>query len=92
MQRRLGFSLTSLAPFLLLGCTETPDEAHDRGADPTWSDQQERIHQLREVIRYEDVTQRQRQGELEALALPVDITAPAEPVVPAGEGQDQAQH
>jgi hypothetical protein len=90
MSRATRFALMSLLPPLLWGCCEKSDTANKTGSDQAWSDQQEEIHQLRELIRYEDETERQRRAELEALALPIDATTPAKAVVPAGEGQDQA--
>lgn len=82
----------SLLPALIWGCSEAPEETAERLTDPAWSDEQEVIHQLREVIRYEDEKEHQRQEDLKELALPVDLIAPGEPVMPTGEGQDQTQH
>lgn len=90
MVRTAGFCLLLLLVTLSWGCSEAPSSAEKKADNPHWSDQQEEIHQLRELIRYEDETERQRQAELEALALPVETTAP-EPVMPAGEGQGQAE-
>ena len=81
--------LSMLLP-LISSCSEAPTSSKQNTEQPPWDNRQEEIHQLRELIRYEDETERQRQAELEALALPVDST-PAEPVMPAREGQSQAE-
>ncbi len=90
MNRSVRFTLTCLIP-PLLGCTETPDGGETSSNDTALSDRKEVIHQLREVIRYEDEKELQRRAELESLALPVDVAAPAKTMVPAGQGQSQAQ-
>lgn len=90
MVRPAVFCLLSLLLPLFWSCSETPTSTEKKTAQAPWNDRQEEIHQLQELIRYEDETARQRQAELEALALPVDSSA-AEPVMPAGEGQGQAE-
>ena len=90
MVRAAGFCLILLPAPLFLGCSEAPVDPDEQAGELQWSDRQEEIHQLRELIRYEDETERQRQAELEALALPVDSTA-AKPFMPARESQGQAQ-
>lgn len=92
MKQPFVSSLASLLPILIWGCSEAPEETDKRLTAPAWSDEQEVIHQLREVIRYEDESERQRQADLENLALPIDAMTPAEAAMPAGEGQDQTQH
>ena len=76
---------------LLIGCTEPPPESRRAKSDHTWSDQQEVIYQLREVIRYEDDQEWQRREALQNLALPVDAAPPSEPAVATGKGDDQGQ-
>ena len=73
----------------LWGCSEPADEAVHASPDQEWSDRQEVIHQLREVIRFEDEQERQRIEDLQALSLPIDPTPAAKPKVPTGNGQDQ---
>ena len=90
MVRAAGYCLILLLAHLFWGCSKTPTATDEQAGGQQWSDRQEEIHQLRELIRYEDETERQRQAELEALALPVDSAA-AKPLVPAREGQGQAQ-
>lgn len=90
MFRVAGACLFLMLLPLLSGCSEAPPATNKKTGQPPWSDRQEEIHQLRELIRYEDETERQRQEELEALALPVDSIT-TEPVVPAGEGQSQTE-
>lgn len=65
--------LRLLSPLLLLcgGCEEPATPGTGRAADPAWSTQQEVIHQLREVIKYEDAEEALRQAELQGLSLPV---------------------
>ncbi len=76
----------------LPGCgPEPPSPPPTAAAAPAWSDQQEVIHQLREVIRYEDENERVRREALRELALDVDPAAVPEPGVAAGKGQDQSQ-
>lgn len=85
---------TFLMAFLLLalgGCSDPPAAATRVKSDHTWSDEQEVIYQLREVIRYEDERQRLRQNALQRLSLPVGATTPTETAVATGEGQDQQQ-
>lgn len=92
MKRPPFFHLAWLLPVLILGCSKAPEQTAKGHTDPAWSDEQEVIHQLREVIRYEDETERQRQQDLRDLALPAGPIRPAESLVPAGEGQDQTEH
>ena len=90
MVRASGYCLLFLLISLFWGCSEKPTTANKENSEHPWSDRQEVVHQLRELIRYEDETAYQRQAELEALALPVDTTA-AEPAMPAGNGQGQTE-
>ena len=76
---------------LLWGCSKVPESDNNPDTQQTWSDKQEVIYQLREVIRYEDETALQQQADLEALGLLGEPIIPAEPPVPAGEGEDQKQ-
>jgi len=84
-------------PFCLMllplsGCSpEPPSPPPTAATAPAWSDQQEVIHQLREVIRYEDENARVRREALRELALDVDPATVPETGVAAGEGQDQSQ-
>ena len=87
----LAVRLIWLAPVLLVAaCSDAQHEPPRVKSDHTWSDQQEVIYQLREVIRYEDDQERQRRQELELLALPAGARPP-ETGMPAGEGQNQGQ-
>ncbi|MEW8296687.1 MAG: hypothetical protein AB2588_14760 [Candidatus Thiodiazotropha sp.] len=54
--------------FCLMGC----DRAARTAATPAteWSTEEMVIHQLRELLRYEELEHRQRLDELEALSLP----------------------
>ncbi len=83
-----------LPPVLLLwlplaACT--PEATAPPPPTPPWSDQQEVIHQLREVIRYEDESDRLRREALRDLALDIDPAAVPEAGMSAGKGQDQGQ-
>jgi hypothetical protein len=89
MRATSSWSVLLLLACLPWGCCQAPETDQAPDKEQAWSDKQEVIHQLREVIRYEDETARQQQADLEALALPVDPIVPVEPPVPAGEGEDQ---
>jgi hypothetical protein len=71
------------------GCCEPPRQAPPVAPQADWSDRQEVIYQLREVIRYEDERQRQRLEELQALSLPVTDAAADYPGTSADNGQQQ---
>ena len=76
----------------LSGCDGGKASPQAMPQDPTWSDRQEVIHQLRELIRYEDETERERREALRSLDLPVDSAAGTEAGVAAGIGENQRHH
>ena len=80
-----------LIPALMIlgACTDPPPEPRRAKSDHTWSDRQEVIYQLREVIRYEDDQERLRLEALRSLDLPVDTATPAKPAVTTGKRDDQ---
>jgi hypothetical protein len=73
----------------LAGCSEPPRQAPPAAPKAHWSDRQEVINQLRELIRYEDERQRQSLEELQALSLPVADAAANYPGASADNGQQQ---
>ncbi len=83
---------SQIAGVLLLGgCSAPSPEPGTLDSDPDWSDRQEQIHQLQEVIRYEDEEERVRREALQSLTLSVDPAAATEAGVTAGKGEDQHQ-
>ncbi len=72
--KRAPRRLCQLSPLLLLcsGCNQpAPDIVQKASARPDWSNQQEVIYQLQEVIKYEDDEESVRQENLRKLSLPV---------------------
>ena len=72
--KRAPRRLCQLSPLLLFssGCDQpVPDTGQKKSAQPGWSNQQEVIYQLQEVIKYEDDEERVRQENLRTLSLPV---------------------
>jgi hypothetical protein len=72
--KRAPRRLCQLSPLLLFcsGCDQpVPDAGQKGSAQPDWSNQQEVIYQLQEVIKYEDDEERVRQENLRRLSLPV---------------------
>ena len=71
--------LATIMATLLSACDQEPDSQNQVGASQTWSDEEEVIHQLKEVIRYEDEEASLRQEQMKALSLPVDSSATSKP-------------
>ncbi len=76
---------------LLGGCSGSSPDASKPPSDPDWSDRQEEIYQLREVIRYEDAQASVRREALRALSLSFDPTTSTETGMATGKGEDQDQ-
>jgi hypothetical protein len=73
----LGFATIIAIVATLLSACDASNERSAQSDNPTeWSDKEEVIHQLKEVIRYEDMEASLRQEQLEELRLPND-SAPA---------------
>jgi hypothetical protein len=58
----------------LVACKPDVEEKSQADNPPEWSDKEEVIHQLIEVIRYEDMEASLRQEQLEELRLPSENT------------------
>lgn len=76
---------------MLGGCSDPSADTNKLTSDPDWSDRQEEIYQLREVIRYEDEQESVRREALRALSLSIDPTTSSEAGMATGVGEDQHQ-
>jgi hypothetical protein len=85
-QRNRAPALMALLP---AACSDAPPEPKRVNSDYSWSDRQEVIYQLQEVIRYEDEQERLQRDAQQAFSLPVDAATPAETGVATGEGENQ---
>lgn len=75
----------------LWGCPDTDTVAQEKASAHPWSDEQEVIYQLRELIRYEEEQERLQRESMRTLSLPLDLTPATDTGVSAGEGQNQGE-
>ena len=65
--------------------------AQEKTSPPPWSDEQEVIYQLRELIRYEEEQERLHRESMQTLSLPAGVTPATDANVSTGEGQNQGE-
>ncbi|MEJ2694770.1 MAG: hypothetical protein P8166_17535 [Candidatus Thiodiazotropha sp.] len=75
----------------LWGCLGSATLAQEQTSPPPWSDEQEVIYQLRELIRYEEEQERLHRESMQTLSLPVGVTPATDADVSAGEGKNQGE-
>lgn len=78
-----------LSLILLSACNSEISDSTQNISTSSSSDEQEIIHQLQEVIRYEDAQESLRQQQMRALSLPLDRSATPEPNMPTRKSDDQ---